>query len=142
LYWFGEPFEVFSLREIPEIKVTTKTILSCLEVDCEVLDNEWNRKVQCLSEKIPEQNTNVFPLESSEHHSEQNISGLFRFNGISPLFLELRKRSLKFLPVSKLSILNWRELFIFVGRSDNWIDPHEENFSATIRIVMSSFSLI
>jgi len=76
---FCKPFQVFCIREIPESKSWSKSILSILKVFCEILNDEGSTNVQGLSEKVPEQNGNIFPLESSKYHSEQNISCLFLF---------------------------------------------------------------
>ena len=90
-----------------------------------------------MSEEVPEQDTNVFPLEGGKNDSEQDISCLTSFDGISPFLLELRKRSLKLLPISERSILYWVQLFRFVGLLDQWIDPCEENFAAAVGLMMS-----
>ena len=108
LFTFGQPFEILGFREIPEVNGSLEIVISFLEIDREVLDDEWNCKVQPLSEKVPEQHADVIPLESSEHNFEQNVSGLLRYDGVGPFLLKLWERSLKLLPISKVSILYWR----------------------------------
>ena len=95
-----------------------------------------------MSEEVPEKHADVFPLEGSEHNSEQNVSCLFGFYGIRPFFLKLWKRSLKLLPICKCTILLWIQLFRLVGLLDQWIDPGEENFSTAAGLVMSRLALV
>jgi len=83
-----QPLKTFGLREVPEVKSPLKIILSRLKIDCEILDDEWKCQVQSLSEKVPKQHINVFPLESSKHNLKQKIvSRLSSFHSIVPLLL-------------------------------------------------------
>jgi len=107
-----------------------------LEVDGEILDDEWRGKIQSLSKNIPEQNIDVLPLVSSKYSSEQNVSFSLGSDSLVPLVFKNWKCSLKFLGLMELSQLLDPDRLVLVDNVDHWVDPAEEQLAAAICFIV------